>query len=155
MAIDLEIALFWRKIVSSVDGLVACLDELTAAELNWRPLENANSLFVLTAHTLGNVEENLCGVLCGQMVQRQRAAEFSRRGLSALALQQQWQTLQHRIADALAQLPQAKLTRERLHPRRGQITGREILLVVARHAAEHRGQAELTRDLLVATRAKL
>jgi hypothetical protein len=33
------------------------------------------------------------------------------------------------------------------HPRRGAISGREILIVVARHAAEHLGQAELTRDL--------
>ncbi len=36
------------------------------------------------------------------------------------------------------------------HPRRGWSTGREILLIVARHAAEHLGQAELTRDLLLA-----
>ncbi|CAN5843324.1 hypothetical protein BH10CHL1_BH10CHL1_01810 [soil metagenome] len=48
-----------------------------------------------------------------------------------------------------------ELTRVRSHPRRGQITGREILLVVACHAAEHRGQAELTRDLLFAARATL
>jgi hypothetical protein len=29
----------------------------------------------------------------------------------------------------------------------GVLTGREVLLVVARHAAEHLGQVELTRDL--------
>jgi hypothetical protein len=32
------------------------------------------------------------------------------------------------------------------------VTGRAILIVVARHAAEHLGQAELTRDLLRAGR---
>jgi hypothetical protein len=38
----------------------------------------------------------------------------------------------------------------RQHPRRGPLSGREILIVVARHAAEHLGQAELTRDLMKA-----
>jgi hypothetical protein len=33
------------------------------------------------------------------------------------------------------------------------LTGREILLVVARHAAEHLGQADLTRDLATAMQA--
>ncbi len=105
MAMDPEIALFWRKIVSSVDGLVVCLDGLTAEELNWHPLENANSRFVLATHMLGNLEENLYGVLCGQIVQRHRETEFSSRCASATTLQQQWQTLQKRVADALAQLP--------------------------------------------------
>ncbi|MCB0140064.1 MAG: DUF664 domain-containing protein, partial [Caldilineaceae bacterium] len=36
------------------------------------------------------------------------------------------------------------------HPRRGQMSGRAILMVVMRHAAEHMGHAELTRDLLYA-----
>ena len=43
----------------------------------------------------------------------------------------------------------ADLDRERVHPRRGLLTGREILIVVARHAAEHLAHAELTRDLLM------
>ncbi len=39
------------------------------------------------------------------------------------------------------------LEREVTHPRRGALTGRDVLIVVARHAVEHLGQAELTRDL--------
>src|SRR4051812_39096282 len=118
MAIDPEVALFWRKIVSSVDGLVACLDGLTEEELNWRPLPNANSLFVLATHMLGNLEENLCGVLCGQRVQRQRAVEFSSRGASATVPQEQWHALQQRVIHAFDQLSRAELVRERPHPRR-------------------------------------
>ena len=38
------------------------------------------------------------------------------------------------------------------HPRRGQMSGRAILMVVIRHAAEHMGHAELTRDLIRAKR---
>ena len=50
-----------------------------------------------------------------------------------------------------------KLTREdldraRQHPRRGIITGRDVLIVVARHAAEHWGEAQLTRSLMNARR---
>jgi hypothetical protein len=33
---------------------------------------------------------------------------------------------------------------------RGEVTGREVLMLMARHAAEHVGHAELTRDLAVA-----
>ncbi|MBN1310607.1 MAG: hypothetical protein JXB30_04240 [Anaerolineae bacterium] len=40
------------------------------------------------------------------------------------------------------------------HPRRGQMAGRAELIIVARHAAEHMGQAELTRDLLFSARGR-
>lgn len=36
------------------------------------------------------------------------------------------------------------------HPRRGIITGRDVLIVVARHAAEHWGEAQLTPSLMKA-----
>ena len=38
----------------------------------------------------------------------------------------------------------------RPHPRRGIITGRDVLIVVARHTAEHWGEAQLTRSLMKA-----
>jgi len=155
VSIHPEIELFWRFIVSSVDHLIATLDALTEAELNWRPLENANSLSILATHTMGNLAENLLGVLCGQPIQRQRDAEFVARGASASLIQQQWQTLQQRVYASLTQLPATALDRQQEHPRRGLLTGREIFIVVARHAAEHKGQAELTRDLLFAARSKV
>jgi len=154
MPIHPEIELFWRFIVSSVDQIITCLDGLTEAEINWRPVESTNSLFVLAVHTMGNLEENLFSVLCGQPVQRQREAEFVAQGHSDKAIQQQWHELQQCVYAGLAQLPAIELDRKRQHPRRGQLTGREILLVVARHAAEHMGQAQLTRDLLFAARSQ-
>ena len=45
------------------------------------------------------------------------------------------------------------MDRERDHPRYGTISGRELLVLVATHAAEHYGQAQLTRDLLKAQRS--
>jgi hypothetical protein len=55
MAARTEALIFWRYIASSLDRLVACLDGLDADGLNWRPAATeANSLYALTTHTLGN-----------------------------------------------------------------------------------------------------
>ncbi len=41
----------------------------------------------------------------------------------------------------------------RQHPRRGEVRGFDVLLVVARHAAEHLAQAEVTRTIVQANQA--
>jgi hypothetical protein len=125
---------------------------LNGQELNWRPLASANSLYVLAIHTLANTEENLLGVLCGQPVQRQRETEFTAQGMSAKATQVRWAQLRAQLLENLAELSSTDLDQEREHPRRGQLTGRDVLIIVARHTAEHLGQAELTRDLVLAER---
>ena len=147
-----ETLLFWRYISSSVDQLIATMDDLTAAEINWSPIGDANSLYVLATHTMGNVTQNLLGVLCGQPVQRERDAEFAAQGDTPDALRTQWQTLRARIQAQLEQLDVAALNQPHTHPGRGELTGREVLIVVARHSAEHMGQAFLTRDLVLAQR---
>jgi uncharacterized damage-inducible protein DinB len=149
-----EIDSFWRFTISSVDRIVLCMDGLGEEDLNWRPLDNANSLYILATHTMENVEENILGNLCGQKISRQRENEFKVVGGSIEPVQQKWREIQERITSALAQLSTAELDREHEHPRHGKITGRDILIVVARHAAEHMGQTELTRDLLFKTRGR-
>lgn len=143
----------WRFITSSVQRLLACLDGLDAAALNWRPLPNANSLYILATHIIGNIEETVLGLICGQTVVRDRDAEFAATGHDAASPRARWQRLEAQITQHLASLPPTELDRQRLHPRRGQLTGWEILIVVARHAAEHLAHAELTRDLWVAHQA--
>jgi uncharacterized damage-inducible protein DinB len=149
-----ESLIFWRYIASSIDQLIATLDGLTPREINQTPTATANSLYVLATHTLGTTAENLLKVLCGQPVHRQRAAEFAAQGDSLDALHQQWQTLRGHIQAHLAEVDNDTLGDVRAHPRRGQISGREVLIVVARHCAEHMGQAFLTRDLILAQRVK-
>ena len=149
-----EIETFWGFISRSIDRILACLDGLPEDDLNWRPLDNANSLYVLATHILGTTEENLLGVLCGQPTHRQREAEFAAQGPSVEPINARWLALQKVIRQSLEQLPPGELEREREHPRRGQLTGLEVLIVVARHAAEHMGHAELTRDLLFAERGR-
>jgi hypothetical protein len=147
-----ESMIFWRYITSSIDRLLATLDGLSVQEINWSPLPTANSLYAIATHTLGTTAENLLEVLCGQAVHRQREAEFAAHGASLTPLQEQWQSLRPQLQAQLEQIANDDLDRIREHPRRGKVTGREVLIVVARHCAEHMGQAFLTRDLILAQR---
>ena len=75
-----EIASFHRFISSSLDRLVSLVGELDEAGLNWRPpAPNANCLYALATHTLGNAEENILQTLCGQPGQPGAGRRSSRR----------------------------------------------------------------------------
>jgi hypothetical protein len=149
-----EVETLWNYISRSIARIILCLDGLNEDDLNWKPLDNANSLYVLAIHMMGNVESNILGVLCHQNMLRQREDEFSAHGTTAESVQQKWREIQERITSHLAQLPPYILDQEQEHPRRGRITGRDLMIVVARHAAEHVGHAELTRDLLFTARGR-
>lgn len=84
-------------------------------------------------------------------VGRERDAEFAQDGTAA-GVRARWRELRPRLVAALSHVAPGELARDRPHPRRGALDGRAVLIVVARHAAEHLGQAELTRDLWRATR---
>ena len=143
-----EVDIFWRRISDTVDELVACLEGIDGDSLNWSPLDDANSLYVLATHTMGNVRHNFLNVLCGLPITRDRDAEFVARGASAAEIEARWDDLKAQISEAIEDLPEAELDRDKDHPHRGVITGRDVLVVVAGHAAEHYGQAQLTRDLV-------
>ena len=146
---DAEIATYWRYIASSLDRMVECVAGLDEAELSWRPpADGANSLQVLTVHTFGNAEENVLGQLDREDVARDRESEFRAAAGAGTELEERWRSLRPRMERALEALDREALDRLHDHPRRETLSGREVLLVVARHAAEHLGQAELTRDLL-------
>lgn len=150
---DPEVATFWHFIASSLDRLVALALALDETGLAWRPPgPETNSVHALTIHTLGNAEENILQTLCGTLVGRERDAEFAQAGAAA-GVRARWETLRPHLAAALAAVAPGELDRARPHPRRGTLSGRAVLIVVARHAAEHLGQAELTRDLWRASRA--
>jgi hypothetical protein len=52
--------------------------------------------------------------------------------------------------ECLEAMPATALEEQCEHPRLGRIAGRAVLLQAERHAAEHLGEAELTRALLLA-----
>lgn len=155
MAQESEVETFRRYILSEGDAIFGCLEGLTEAEVNWRPpAEGTNSLYVLGSHILGNLNQHVLGIACGQQVTRDRDAEFAASGRSGDELIRRWQELRPKLDAALAQLPDSDLPRERPGQTGNMISGRETLLNVIRHAGEHHGHAELTRDLLVAARQK-
>lgn len=148
-----EPLLFWRYIASSIDRLVAVAEGLDDDELDWLPpAPETSSVYALAMHTMGNAEENLLGTLGGQPITRDRDGEFADFATAQVTVAARWDALRPRLAASLAALPPGALDADYPHPRRGSISGRDILIVVARHAAEHLGQAELTRDLLRAAR---
>ena len=143
-----ELELYWGFVSRSVDHIIACLVGLDSTQLNWRPCDDASSLYMLAAHMLGNMEEVILGLLCAQPVQRDRDAEFAAASDSVEPIRAQWHTLRQRIEKSLFGLGDEILTQRFTHPRRGEMSGQAIWMVVMRHAAEHMGHAELTRDLM-------
>jgi len=138
----------------SLGRIVACLNELDLQEQRWRPPAPAtNSLLAIAAHALANAQENVLGLLGGHGSDRQRPGEFDDQDLTADVIRQRWADLEPQFDQTLRQLSPAALAGEVDHPRRGRLTGFEVLVVALRHAAEHMGQAELTRDLVLAQRA--
>ena len=149
-----EAASFWRYISSSLDRLVALALEIDDEGLQWTPpAPETNSILTLAFHTLGNAEENILETLCEQPVNRDRASEFRTGERGKDDLSERWETLRPRLEGSLADLSASALDESCYHPRRGEIGGRDVLIVVARHSAEHLGQAELTRDLWLAHRS--
>jgi hypothetical protein len=151
---DKEVESFWRFIKHSMERILACTEGLDEEDLNWRPLNNANSLYVLATHTMANLEENILGVLAGRKALRNRNEDFKVKGSSIAPVKQSWRESQERVSSYLKELTVADLNKEYQHPRRGKITGWEILMAVSRHASEHVGHAELTRDLLFTARGR-
>ena len=78
-------------------------------------------------------------------MKRDRETEFE--DIQRQGLLERWEALNTQFESALAALPPGALDKSVQHDRRGEIAAREVLIIVARHAAEHLGQAELTRDL--------
>ena len=67
---DTEIETLWSFISRSIDRIFSCLEGLDEEDLNWRPLRNANSLYILATHVMANIESNILGVLCGLEILR-------------------------------------------------------------------------------------
>ena len=142
--------IFLARISSSVDRLLATMDGMTQEQINWRPaVENANSIYALAVHTVGYTGDIILGKLCGHSRPRNQEAEFAAVGGSVEPLRMSWTGLRKQLADALAALPAGALDGRYDYGNRN-VTGVEVLLILARHAHEHMGHAELTRDLIKA-----
>jgi uncharacterized damage-inducible protein DinB len=152
---DSEIQALSGQIRSTLRRVSASLDGLTDAQLNWRPpIEGANSVYAIAAHTIGNARAWVLGIACGYPMGRDRPGEFASSGPSASALQADAARLSDEIEAGLSALTTSKLDR-RLVPATilwgegepNEISVRDALLHVIEHAALHLGQIQITRDL--------
>jgi hypothetical protein len=81
---DSEAPAFAGYICRTLDRIVATLDGLDADALNWRPpAKNANSLCAIAMHTLANAEENVLGIVCEFVVEREYIEESAAQAASA------------------------------------------------------------------------
>lgn len=149
-----DLASYWSAISRTLDALIEVGAELGDEGLNWTPpVPGGNCLFVLTMHTLGNAEENVVEILGGQPVHRNRDGEFSATTGTVADIQGRWDPLRSKLSATVLGLDRAVLEHVYDHPKRAGHSGRDILLQTMRHAAQHLGHAELTRDLYLASRA--
>lgn len=145
-----EAAQFWRYIASTLDRLIALVAEQPEAVVRFRPpLPDTNSILGLAHHTLANASANILGAAAGRAAARDRQSEFD--DLDAKDLLQLWASVRTELEDVLRSADAPWLDGKVEHSWRGRLARREVLIIVARHAAEHLGQAELTRDLAIAS----
>ena len=149
-----ELAVYSTELKHLLDRLCATIEGLDEGQLNWRPpTSDSNSVYVIAAHTLGNLEAWVLGIACEQPIERDRPAEFRATGPDAAPLIARAGDLSRRFEDALDALPPAALDETREPPAllRGvgpaePLTVREALMVTIQHAATHLGQLDITRD---------
>ena len=153
-----ELNLYLAELHRLLDSLCQNVDGLSEAQLNWKPpAPEANSIYVIATHVLGNAEAWVLGIACGQPIERDRPAEFRAAGPDATPIVARARDLTRRIEEALAALDEAKVGELREAPPHlfgaGQprsVTVREALMHVIEHASIHLGQIDITRDLALA-----
>lgn len=141
--------------------IIAQLDGLSDEELNHPvPLPDANTLAALATHTLGAGQYWSLTLVGGQVIPRDRPAEFRAvsHGPELITGFEGWiAALQALLADlppeALGPLPNPPAGRRLQAIGDAPLTGRDCLLHAIDHTATHLGHIQLTRQLVLALRA--
>ncbi len=135
------------RLLREVDRVISSTDGLSAAQLAWTPaVKSANSLLVLAAHTVGAAERHILVNIAGGKPGGTRDEEFE--GKADIArVRTRWDEVKRGIVDVLDDLPPGRLDDDLPGPVSTRSVQAMIVHAIA-HAAEHAGQAELTRDLL-------
>jgi hypothetical protein len=137
----------------ALDGMAAIAGELGDGRINERAaLPGANSAFALVTHCLGVCEYWLGALVAGRPVERDREAEFTATG-TVVRLERMLADGRARIrADLAGYRPGAPLTASqdpRFQGPEGELTTDAVLLHVLEELAQHHGQLEVLRDVLV------
>ena len=149
---DEEIGMYLRVIEQGLVSIVSCFDGLSPAEVHAHPIAGANSLAIIVRHSLANAHRNVLASFAGEPYDYHRDAEFVDDGETVASMVATWAELRERMHKALAPFTAADLPTPREHARMGTVPGRRVLLQAAIHVAEHSGEAQLTRQLVIAQR---
>lgn len=129
-----------RLFEESQARLERCLNELSEADIWWRPNENSNSVGNLVLHLCGNARQWILAGLGGAADQRSRQAEFDERGpISRAELIQKVHDLMNEIDEVLDGLGTEDLERP-IVVQGFDETGLSILIHVVEHFSYHVGQ---------------
>jgi uncharacterized damage-inducible protein DinB len=129
-----------RLFAESQVRLERCLNELSEADLWWRPNANSNSVGNLVLHLCGNARQWILAGLGGALDQRRRQAEFDELGpIPRAELLEKVQQLMLEIDAVLDSLSLADLERS-IVVQGFQETGLSILIHVVEHFSYHVGQ---------------
>lgn len=120
--------------------LERCLNELSEADIWWRPNENSNSVGNLVLHLCGNARQWILAGLGGALDQRRRQAEFDERGpIPRAELIQKVRDVMSEIDEVLEHLKPEDLERPIVVQSFNE-TGLSILIHVVEHFSYHVGQ---------------
>jgi hypothetical protein len=134
------------RLVSEVERVLGASDGLSVEELAWSPIaKGANSLLVLAAHTVGAAERHILVNIAGREPGGTRDEEFEAKADIA-GIRARWAGVKRGIADVLDNLPPGRLDEDLVGPESTRSVQAMLVHAIA-HAAEHAGQAELTRDM--------
>jgi len=143
---------FLPFIDKALDGMVGIAEVLGDEGVNRRPdLPDTNSPYAILTHCVGMTRYWLGSVLCGRPSTRDRDSEFRARGTVA-EIRQAVKALQTQIRQDIAHVQgdQSLGHPLDLHGHAQYHTQGDVLLHCYTELAQHHGQMELTRDILLA-----
>jgi hypothetical protein len=130
------------------------MEGLSPEALDWRPIEGegdlaTNSLVAILGHLAGSEQFFIKEIILGQTIHRDRAAEFSTRGVGWNELKSRLETSAKATETALASLTAEQLEETRKF-RDLSVTVRWVIVILIQHIAMHIGHMQLTRQLWMA-----
>ena len=139
----------------SLGAIAQTIDDMPAGQLDTHLHDGASSPAELAGHVVGAIRAYALGVGCGLEVERDRAAEFATAGVPSSDLSAAVRTLADDIDAAMSAVDPAVFN-EITVPEQSlfgaaptrEVSRRDALVGAIRHAGEHLGHLQLTRDVL-------
>jgi hypothetical protein len=158
--VDGEITAYIESLDERFSLLANDVRGLSAEQLNFRPsFENANSIWVLATHAIGNARAWILGIACGREMRRDRPAEFASSGDDGAALVDAIERAREETLDALRELDPARLDVRLVPPQdlfgegpAHEVSVRDAIIQVIEHASLHVGHMDIVRALALVQR---